>query len=112
MNFFATWCVPCRKEHPELVAFHQRHATAGDAAVIGVVYDDSVDAVRAFRAERGGSWPMVADPGGRIALELGVAGVPESFLISPDGIVVSKIVGGVRAAELESLLALARGQRP
>jgi cytochrome c biogenesis protein CcmG/thiol:disulfide interchange protein DsbE len=51
------------------------------------------------------------DPGGRIALDLGVAGVPESFLMSPEGTVVSKIVGGVRASDLEELLSRTRSQR-
>lgn len=82
----------------ELIAFHQRHRAIGDAEVLGVVYDDSPEAVRQFRADHGGEWPMLVDPGGRTALALGVAGVPESFLISPEGVVVSKVLGGVRAA--------------
>jgi len=108
VNFFATWCVPCRQEHPDLITFRERHQAIGDAEVLGVIYSDSIEAVRQFRAEHGGGWPMVADPDGRIALEFGVAGVPESFLISPDGTVVSKVVGGVRAADLENLLARAK----
>lgn len=112
VNFFATWCVPCREEHPDLVAFHERHRATGDATVLGVVFDDSVGAVREFRAAEGGEWPMLVDPGGRIALDLGVAGVPESFLVSPDGIVVSRVLGGVRLADLDRLLAEAKAQRP
>ncbi|MDP9388087.1 MAG: TlpA family protein disulfide reductase [Actinomycetota bacterium] len=110
VNFFATWCVPCRKEHPELIRFHERHQAAGDLEVLGVIYSDPADAVREFRAEEGGDWPMVTD-GGRIALSLGVAGIPESFLISPDGFVVSKILGGVRVGDLEQLLQRAKAQR-
>ena len=104
VNFFATWCVPCRQEHPELVRFAQGHEAAGDAAVLGVVYSDNAQAVREFRDKEGGSWPMLADPKGRIALDYGVAGIPESFLVSPDGVVVAKLLGGVRAADLEQLL--------
>ncbi len=104
VNFFATWCVPCRREHPELIAFHERHEALGDATVVGVVYDDSADVVRQFRAERGGDWPMLADPRGKVALDFGVAGVPESFLISPEGVVVAKLVGGVRQDDLDLLL--------
>ncbi len=111
VNFFATWCVPCRQEHPDLITFRERHRATGDAEVLGVIYSDSISAVRQFRAEHGGDWPMVADPGGRIALDFGVAGVPESFLISPDGTVVSKVVGGVRAPDLENLLARAKNPR-
>jgi cytochrome c biogenesis protein CcmG/thiol:disulfide interchange protein DsbE len=112
VNFFATWCVPCEQEHPELIAFAERHEAAGDAEVVGVVYSDSVSNVKEFRGSRGGDWPMLTDPDGRIAIDFGVAGVPESFLVDPDGIIVTKLLGGVRAADLESLLAEARAARP
>jgi cytochrome c biogenesis protein CcmG, thiol:disulfide interchange protein DsbE len=108
VNFFATWCVPCRVEHSELVKFHETHQAAGDASVVGVVFSDSSQAVREFRSDEGGTWPMLTDPGGSIALHFGVSGVPESFLIDPDGIVRSRILGGVRAVDLDRLLAEAR----
>jgi cytochrome c biogenesis protein CcmG/thiol:disulfide interchange protein DsbE len=111
VNFFATWCVPCRQEHDDLVRFHRQHAAAGDAEVVGVIYDDSLGAVRTFRDEEGGAWPMVADPRGRTALDYGVSGVPESFLVSPEGTVAAKIVGGVTFAGLEDLLARAAAAR-
>ncbi len=104
VNFFATWCVPCRQEHPELIRFSEAHAATGDAAVLGVIYSDNAQAVKEFRDKEGGGWPMLADPKGRIALDYGVAGVPESFLISPDGLVVAKLLGGVRAVDLDQLL--------
>ena len=104
VNFFATWCVPCRIEHPELIRFSESPAGAGDAAVIGVVYSDNTQAVREFRDKEGGGWAMLTDPKGRVALDYGVAGIPESFLISPDGVVAAKLVGGVRADDLDVLL--------
>ncbi len=104
VNFFATWCVPCRQEHSELVRFSQDHQATGDAAVLAVVYSDNAQAVKEFRDKEGGAWAMVTDPKGRIALDYGVAGVPESFLISPDGQVVAKLLGGVRAGDLDQLL--------
>ena len=105
VNYFATWCVPCREEHPDLVRFHQRHQALGDLEVIGVVYSDSSDAVREFRRDNGGTWPLAEDPDGKIALDWGVTGVPESFLVSPSGIVFAKLLGGVTDAQLEQLLA-------
>ncbi len=104
VNFFATWCVPCRQEHPELIRFSQAHEATGDAAVLGVVYSDDAQAVREFRDKEGGGWAMLADPKGRVALDYGVAGVPESFLVSPEGVVVAKLLGGVRAGDLDQLL--------
>jgi cytochrome c biogenesis protein CcmG/thiol:disulfide interchange protein DsbE len=111
VNFFATWCVPCRQEHPELVSFSQAHQTTGDAAVLAVVYSDNAQAVKEFRDKEGGAWPMITDPKGRIALDYGVAGVPESFLVSPDGQVVAKLLGGVRAGDLDELLNRAKTGR-
>jgi cytochrome c biogenesis protein CcmG, thiol:disulfide interchange protein DsbE len=108
VNFFATWCVPCRVEHPDLIKFSESHAGPGDAAVLGVVYSDNAQAVREFRDKEGGTWPMLTDPKGRVALDYGVAGVPESFLISPDGRVEAKLLGGVRAGDLDRLLYRAR----
>ncbi len=104
VNFFATWCVPCRQEHPELIRFSQAHEATGDAAVLGVIYSDDAQAVREFRDKEGGGWAMLADPKGRVALDYGVAGVPESFLVSPEGVVVAKLLGGVRAGDLDQLL--------
>ncbi len=109
VNFFATWCVPCQAEHPDLVRFNAAHADAGDARVVSVVFSDDPDDVARFFAENGGDWPVLADPVGSTALEFGVTGVPESYLVAPDGSVVSKVIGGVEYDELEDLLARARG---
>jgi cytochrome c biogenesis protein CcmG/thiol:disulfide interchange protein DsbE len=111
VNFFATWCVPCRQEHPDLVSFSQAHAATGDATVLGVVYSDNTQAVQEFRAKEGGTWPMLTDPKGRIALDYGVSGVPESYLISPDGVVAAKLIGGVKADALDQLLNQAKAGR-
>ncbi len=104
VNFFATWCVPCRLEHGDLIQISER----GEAAVVGVVYSDNLQAVREFLDEKGGDWPMVADPRGRIALDFGVAGVPESYLIDPEGRIAAKVLGGIRASDFDRLLAEAR----
>lgn len=103
VNFFATWCTPCRVEHPELVAFADAHEEAGDASVVSVVFDDEPENVAAFFDEEGGSWPVV--DGGGIILDWAVAQVPESFIVAPTGVVAAKVTGGVTRAGLDDLIA-------
>ena len=105
VNFFATWCVPCVTEHPELIEFSERHAATGDASVASVVFDadENVDDVADFFADNGGDWPVV--DGEDVILDWAVAAVPESFLVSPDGVVAAKITGGVTADGLDDLIA-------
>lgn len=105
VNFFATWCTPCVVEHKDLLAFDERHRELGDAAVVSVLFDDDPDTARAFFEERGGTWPVVVDEEGAIGVAYGVARVPESFLVAPDGTVVQRLVGGITDAQLEDLLA-------
>lgn len=105
VNFFAQWCAPCQQEHDDLVAFDERHRRIGDAGVVSVVFDDDVDDVRAFFEERGGTFPVITSDEGDIALDYGVAKVPESYLIDPSGLVVAKIIGGVTEEGLDDLLA-------
>ena len=105
VNFFATWCVPCLKEHPELVKFADRHA-ADDAQVMAVIYDDDIDGVRDFFEREGGDWPVVDDSGAKV--DWGVRAVPESFLVDPNGVVLTRLVGGVTATGLDDLLARAK----
>jgi DsbE subfamily thiol:disulfide oxidoreductase len=110
VNFFATWCVPCRAEHDDLVSFSNAHAVGGDASIVSVVFSDDPKDVRSFFAKNGGTWPVIEDTDGQIATDFGVTGVPESYLIDPNGIVRAKIVGGVVADKLEDLLAKAKAQ--
>ena len=104
VNFFATWCIPCRQEHPEFVAFMDRHRAPSDIGLVMVVLDDDAAKVRDWFHTHGGSWPAVADPGGAIALSYGVSGVPETYLVDQRGVVVAKVVGGVTATGLDRLL--------
>jgi cytochrome c biogenesis protein CcmG, thiol:disulfide interchange protein DsbE len=112
VNFFATWCPPCIVEHPELVAFHEAHAEAGDVEILSVAFQDSAAEIEAFFAEYGGEWPVLPEGLSGAAVSWGVAALPESFLVSPQGVVVHKFTGGVTHQALESVLAQARGLPP
>ena len=104
VNFFATWCVPCRTEHPELLSFSRRHAQAGDASVVSVVFQDDAEAVRDYFVEEDSGWPVLDGSGTGVILDYAVAQVPESFIVSPTGYVVAKVTGGVTSVGLDRLI--------
>ncbi len=107
LNFFASWCVPCQQEEPNLVAFAYQHRQPGGAALVGVVFEDTNGAARAFQRSEGATWPTLTDPGTRIALAYGVTSPPETFLISPTGMVAAHIYGAVTQRFLNQQLARA-----
>jgi cytochrome c biogenesis protein CcmG, thiol:disulfide interchange protein DsbE len=112
VNFFATWCAPCRQEHDDLARFHERHQATGDAGVVSIVFNDEVSDARDFFDEFGAPFPVLVSDDGSIALDFGVAKVPESYLVAPDGTIVAKIIGGVTEEGLEELLARFAGAEP
>jgi cytochrome c biogenesis protein CcmG, thiol:disulfide interchange protein DsbE len=101
LNFFNSTCLPCKAEHPELVAFAAQQATIADGAELyTVVNDDSAEAVTKWFTEQGGSWPIVKDDNGSISTAFGVAKVPETWVISPAGYVVRRFANTITAASL------------
>jgi len=92
VNFWASWCLACRGEHPVLVDAAKRYRDQG-LRVVGVVYEDSRDNARAWIAERGGDWPNVLDVGSHTAIKYGLFGVPETFFIGHDGRILYKQIG-------------------
>jgi cytochrome c biogenesis protein CcmG/thiol:disulfide interchange protein DsbE len=112
LNFFASWCTPCRVEHPELAAFHAAHRAEGDAVLIAVTFDDRADKARAFFEERGGDWPVIDDPENSIGVAFGVAQVPETFVISPTGVVVQRFAGAVTRQAIEDVIAAVEATEP
>jgi cytochrome c biogenesis protein CcmG/thiol:disulfide interchange protein DsbE len=107
LNFWASWCADCRIEHPNLAGAWQRYRDRG-VVLLGVAFQDSPSASRAYLADFGGDWPQLADPRFRIALAYGVYGVPETFVIGSDGRVAFKQIGPVSydrlSEEITSLL--------
>lgn len=83
VNFFASWCVPCVVEAPQLLALQ-----AQGVALWGVAYKDKPDATRAFLKRNGNPYARIArDDPGLVAIDFGVYGVPETYLVDPSGVV-------------------------
>jgi len=91
VNFFATWCIPCQQEHPDLLSFARRHTQAGDVQLVSVVFQDDPAAVRDYYAKNGGDWPVVSGDQGRMALDYSVIRVPDTYIIDRIGIVRDRI---------------------
>lgn len=113
LNIWATWCAPCRQEIPYLERLHTEHAGAG-LAVIGV----SVDArgeeakISTFAEEMGMTYPIWLDPGERVSTVFLALGVPASYLIGRDGVLLWRHLGVVRDTNAEFKAALAEALRP
>jgi cytochrome c biogenesis protein CcmG/thiol:disulfide interchange protein DsbE len=99
VNFWASWCLACRDEHPALDEAWRRYRDRG-VVVVGVDFEDTEEAALAYVSEMGGDWPLVTDPGSRTAIAYGVFGVPETFVIAPDGTIAAKTIGAVTYAWL------------
>ena len=90
VNVWASWCVPCRQEHPVLMDL----ARDGRVEIVGLNYKDKPDNARRFLGELGNPYTALGvDPSGRAAIEWGVYGIPETFLVGKDGTIVWKHVG-------------------
>jgi cytochrome c biogenesis protein CcmG/thiol:disulfide interchange protein DsbE len=103
VNFWASWCLPCRSEHPLLVETARRWESAG-VRIVGVVYQDSVDQATSFLGEFGRGFENVIDDGGRAAIAFGVFGIPETFFVDRDGLIAGVVRGPIDGATLESAL--------
>jgi cytochrome c biogenesis protein CcmG/thiol:disulfide interchange protein DsbE len=102
INFFASWCLPCRAEHPLL---KQISAEFG-VPVIGIAWKDRPDASRAFLAELGDPYEATGtDQSGRTGIDFGITGIPETFLVDGNGIVRYRFAGPLSPEGLRSELA-------
>lgn len=104
LNFWASWCTECRFEHSDLSAAANLYRDRG-VEFFGVLYNDQAENGRRWIAEMGGqSYRSLLDPGSRTAVDYGLYGVPETFIIDQQGRVVQKKIGPTTVAELSSFL--------
>jgi cytochrome c biogenesis protein CcmG/thiol:disulfide interchange protein DsbE len=107
VNFWASWCLPCRAEAEALEAAWQDARDAG-VVFIGVNIQDSEREARAFLEEFRATYPNGRDAAGRIAVDYGVWGIPETFFIGPEGRITYKHVGALEPALISAKLNEAR----
>ena len=101
VNVFASWCVPCRDEHPLLMAIKDQLGVP----IFGINQKDQPENARAFLAELGDPYAAIgADSNGRASIDWGVYGVPETFVVNARGIITQKIVGPLNARSIEAVL--------
>ncbi|HSK29767.1 MAG TPA: TlpA disulfide reductase family protein [Candidatus Limnocylindria bacterium] len=96
LNFWASWCPPCRTEAPDLEAAWQKIKDK-NMVFIGVALQDTDANSREFLREFNVTYPNGTDPSGKIAVDYGTWGIPESFFIDPEGRITYKHVGGISA---------------
>ncbi len=90
VNVWGTWCYECRNENPMLLNIKKQNKVF----IVGLNYKDDDDAARKWLAQYGNPFDVIGtDPQGRAAIDYGVYGAPESFLVNPQGIIVHKVVG-------------------
>ena len=99
LNFWASWCVPCRKEMPALE--EASGEVQGRVAFVGLNHQDSRGAALKFLEETGVSFPAAYDPEGRTATAYGLFGMPTTIFISPDGRILERHRGEISEAELK-----------
>ncbi len=105
VNFWASWCAPCRAEHPML-----EKLKAEGVAIHGVNYKDDPAKAQAFLAELGNPYATIGADNGRMALNWGVYGVPETFVIDGEGKVLLRYAGPITEQELERVIRPALAQ--
>lgn len=100
INVFASWCTPCRAEHPQLMALQ-----AGGVEVVGIAYKDRPENTAAFLDELGNPFREVGmDVDGRFGLDLGITGAPETFVIGPDGAIRAVYRGPLTPEAAETVI--------
>lgn len=109
LNFWASWCVPCKVENPTLIRVWERYRAAPDFVMIGIVYQDTVEAAREYTARLGNTWPSVVDADGRTAIAYGVFGIPETYFIRPDGVIAGRHIGAIDEQTLVNGIEAIRG---
>ena len=103
VNFWASWCLPCREEAPVLARAWRAYKDRG-VVFVGVDIWDTRDDALAFMREFDITYPNVIDPTGEVAIEYGITGVPETWVLNREGRLVRRWVGAMTDRQIEAFL--------
>lgn len=95
VNFWASWCQPCKEEMPSIAALYREMASRDDFVMVTVLYKDSPDSAFAYMKSMGFNFPVFVDPESNVARAFGVTGVPETYIIDKRGMLVKRVIGGL-----------------
>lgn len=108
INFWASWCYPCMEEHP-VFGLAKKAFEKENVVFLGVIYQDTKEAIRKFITQYGEATLTLEDPDSRTAIDYGVGGVPETFFVDAQGIIRHKYKGALTFETLKEGIHIASG---
>ena len=109
LNFWNSWCQPCGQELPALQQWYAAHRNDADVVLLGIARDDTAGEIRKHARDDGMAWAVANDGGAQAAtLDYATRGQPETYAISPNGVVIASVLGPVRVRDLDRMAAYGR----
>ena len=110
VNFWNSWCIPCRQELPTLQRWYAAHRNDAGLVMLGIPRDDPAGAIRSYAKDHGMAWAVANDDGAKQAtLDFATRGQPETFAISPNGVIIGSVIGPISTQQLDKMLQYSRG---
>jgi DsbE subfamily thiol:disulfide oxidoreductase len=94
VNFWASWCDPCKEEMPSIEALHREMMSNDDFLMVTILYKDSPENALRYMKSKGYTFPVYIDPSGSVARSYGVTGVPETYIVDKKGMLARRVIGG------------------
>lgn len=109
LNFWTTWCPPCRSEMPDIQALYEKYGSDGDVVIIGVAFPNNggeggVEDIKAFLEENGYSYPVLFDESGNLLRQYGIRAYPTTYMIDSGGNVFGYVTGALSAESMQSII--------